>query len=187
METIKHIALIYTIAILFTTSGFSQETPSLTDPEVASVAVVANQIDISYAEIALKKSKNKEIRDFANRMVTDHNAVIQQAVDLVTKLSVTPKDNAISESLLKDAKKTKRKLRRAGKKKFDKMYIDNEVAYHKAVIAAVKGLLIPESDNKELKGLLEAILPALEAHLKHAEMVQKELSTTKTMKVKHDY
>ena len=175
METTKHIALVSAVAILFSTSGFSQNTPSLTDPEVASVAVVANQIDISYAEIALKKSKNKEIREFANRMVTDHNAVIQQAVDLVTKLSVTPKDNAISESLLKDAKKTKSRLRRAGKNKFDKLYIDNEVAYHKAVIAAVNDLLIPESENKELKGLLEAVLPALETHLEHAEMVQKQL------------
>ncbi len=163
------------ILMVYATISFAQEAPSLTDPEVASVAVIANQIDISYAEIALKKSKNKEILEFANRMVTDHNAVIKQAVDLVTKLSVTPKENAVGSSLLEEAENTRKKLRKAGKKKFDKLYIDNEVAYHKAVIGAVKGLLIPESDNKELKSLLEAVLPALEAHLGHAEMVQKGL------------
>ena len=43
------------------------------------------------------------------------------------------------------------------------------------MIAAVKDLLIPESDNAELKALLETVLPALEAHLGHAEMVQKKL------------
>jgi putative membrane protein len=155
-------------------SVFSQKV-TLTDPEVASVAVVANQIDVSYAEIALYKSKNKDVIAFAKRMVADHNAVIKQAVALVTKLNVTPKDNAISQSLLAEAKKTKKMLHKTKRKKFNKVYIDNEVAYHKAVISAVKELLIPESDNAELKGLLEAVLPALEAHLEHAETVQAKL------------
>lgn len=175
MKTIKLITAIFVLAIFTTTFSYSQESPTLSDPEVASVAVIANQIDISYAEIAIKKSKNKEILDFAKRMITDHNAVIEQAVALVTKLNVTPKDNAVSQSLLVNAEKTKKMLLKANRKSFDKLYIDNEVAYHKAVIAAVRDLLIPESDNNELKELLEAVLPALEAHLEHAEMVQMKL------------
>lgn len=175
MKTIKKVLSIFVVIILFTTFSYSQQNPTLTDPEVASVAVVANNIDISYAEIALKRSKNKEVREFANRMVTDHNAIIQQAVNLVTRLSVTPKDNAVSKSLLETNKKVKKELKKVNKKEFDKLYIDNEIAYHKAVIAAVKGLLIPESDNKELKELLKTALPAFEAHLGHAEMIQKKL------------
>ena len=179
MKTIKkstsQIFAILMIAFLSNISAIAQDKTTLTDPEVASVAVVANQIDISYAEIALKKSKNKEIRAFAERMVTDHSAVIEQAVALVTKLSVTPKDNAVSQSLTEGAEKTKMMLNNASAEEFDKLYIDNEVAYHKAVIGAIEGLLIPETDNKELKGLLEDVLPALEAHLKHAEMVQSKL------------
>ncbi|WP_449440579.1 DUF4142 domain-containing protein [Pedobacter steynii] len=57
-------------------------------------------------------------------------------------------------------------------KAFDKAYIENEVAYHKAVIGAVEGLLIPSSKNAELKALLEKVVPALKVHLSHAEMVQ---------------
>jgi putative membrane protein len=62
-------------------------------------------------------------------------------------------------------------------KSFDKAYVDNEVAYHKAVIAAVEGLLIPETENKELKTLLENVVPALKTHLEHATMIQTKLST----------
>jgi putative membrane protein len=179
MKTIKHsitqTAMFFAFVLFTTSSVFSQNKTTLTDSEVASVAVVANQIDISYAEIAIKKSKNKKILEFANRMITDHNAVIKQAVALVTKLSVTPKDNAVSQSLNENAEKTREMLRKASKKEFDKMYIDNEVAYHKAVISAIRDLLIPESENKELKELLEAVLPALEAHLGHAKMVQSKL------------
>ncbi len=152
-----------------------QESPKLTDSEIAHVGVVANQIDINYAALAQKKSKNKEILNFAETMSRDHNGVIEQATALVTKLGVTPQENAVSQSLLDGAEKTKAMLMTKKGKAFDKAYIDNEVAYHKAVISAVQDLLIPQTSNGELKGLLEAILPALEAHLKHAEMVQQKL------------
>jgi len=151
--------------------------PKLSDAEVASVAVVANQIDISYSEIAKEKSKDKEILNFAKTMATDHAAVITQATTLVKKLGVTPKDNTVSQQLLADAENTKKMLRAKSDNDFNKAYIDNEVTYHKAVIATVKDLLIPETENKELKELLQNILPALETHLHHAEMVQKNFAT----------
>ena len=159
-------------AIIVSAPVFAQENPKLSDAEVASVAVVANQIDINYGEIAKKKSKNADILKFAQTMINDHTAVIAQAAALVKKLGVTPQDNAVSQKLLADAEKTKKTLRSKSGKAFDKAYIDNEVTYHKAVIAAVEGLLIPETENKELKTLLENVVPALKTHLEHAIMVQ---------------
>ena len=157
----------------FTFAAQAQGNPKLSDPEVASVAVVANQIDIDYALLAKQKTKNKEVKNFAETMARDHEAVIGQAVALAKKLGVTPKDNAVSQQLLADATKTRKMLSSKSGKAFDKAYIDNEVAYHKAVIGAVENLLIPETENAELKKLLVDVLPALRAHLGHAEMVQK--------------
>lgn len=153
--------------------AFSQENPALSDEEIASVAVTANQIDINSALVAKKKSKNAEILKFAETMTNDHKAVIDQASALVKKLGVIPKDNAVSRQLLADAEKTQKSLQTKTGKDFDKAYINNEVVYHKAVISAVSGLLIPETENKDLKELLQNILPALNAHLQHAEMLQK--------------
>ena len=132
-------------SMAFSLSNSAQQNPELSDPEVASVAVVANQIDISYAEIAKQKSKDATVLKFAETMINDHTAVINQAVALVKKLGVTPKDNTVSRKLLADAQKTKKMLRSKSAGSFDKAYVDNEVAYHKAVIGAVEGLLIPES------------------------------------------
>jgi putative membrane protein len=163
------------LLLFFYTPANSQAT-HLTDPEVASVAVTANQIDISYAEIAKKRSKNADILNFAETMANDHAAVIKQAADLAKKLGVTPKDNAVSRKLMSDAEKTIKQLKEKKGAEFDKAYIDNEVAYHKAVIDAVKNLLIPETDNKELKDLLQNVVPALDSHLEHAQMVQNKFS-----------
>jgi putative membrane protein len=152
---------------------WAQENPKLSDEEVAHVAVVANQIDIAYADIAKDKSKDADIIKFAETMKNDHNAVINQASALVKKLGVSPKENAVSQKLLADAEQTKKALRAKSGKAFNKAYIDNEVAYHQAVIDAVEGLLIPEAENDELKALLQNVVPALKTHLEHAEMVQK--------------
>jgi putative membrane protein len=161
MNLIKTIARLTTgvIAGLFIITGVSsaQDNPKLSDAEVASVAVTANQIDIDYAAIAKKKSKNEAVLQFAETMANDHKAVIDQAVALVTKLNVTPQDNAVSKKLLADAEKTKTTLNALTGKAFDKAYIDNEVTYHKAVIDAVEGLLIPETENAELKELLQML------------------------------
>src|SRR6476660_9785701 len=104
------IAIVSMSLSMFLTPAYSQENPKLSDAEVASVAVVANQIDINYGEIAKKKSKNADVLKFAETMINDHTAVIGQAAALVKKLGVTPKDNAVSQKLSADAEKTKKML-----------------------------------------------------------------------------
>jgi putative membrane protein len=153
----------------------AQITSKLSDSEIASVAVVANQNDIGFAKIAKQKSKNAEVLKFAETMANDHKAVIDQAVALVKKLGVTPKDNPVSKKMVADASKTRKMLQAESGKAFEKSYIDNEVSYHKAVISAVETLLIPQANNAELKSLLQNVVPTLKAHLEHAKMVQKQI------------
>lgn len=160
----------------FASDSQAQQNPKLSDAEVAHAAVTANQIDIDFAEVAKSKSSNTEILKFAETMRNDHNAVITQAVALATKLGVIMVNNDVSKQLTADAEKTRNMLRTTSKKNFDKVYIDNEVSYHKAVISAVEGLLIPETENSELKELLQNVVRALKTHLEHAEMVQKMFS-----------
>ena len=164
------------ITSLFSFTAWAQDGPQLTDPEIAHVAVTANRIDVDYAAIAKKNSTNKDILHFAETMAKDHSGVIAQATALATKLKVTPLDNAVSRSLRSDAAKTSATLAALKGAAFDKAYIDNEVAYHKAVIGAVRTVLIPQARNAELKNLLETVAPVLDAHLAHAEMVQKEFT-----------
>lgn len=168
--------LVVSLVLMSLNMTYAQGNPELSDAEVAMVAVVANQIDVSYAEIAKKKSRNAEVRKFAETMLNDHNSVLGLAGDLAKKLGVTPKANAVSKSLLEGADKTKKELNSMRGKKFDKFYIDNEVAYHEAVINAVEGLLIPETENQELRDLLKSAVPIFKTHLAHAKSVQEKVS-----------
>jgi len=136
--------------------------------------VVANKIDIDFAEIALDRSSDEEVLGLARTMASDHQMVIDRAVELVTRLGVTPQDNAVSQALEKDASSIREKLKGLPQEEFDKAYVDNEVAYHEKVIAAVEELLIPQASNEELKALLEEVLPVLKGHLEHAQMIRKK-------------
>jgi putative membrane protein len=142
-----------------------------TDPQIAHIAYTAGVIDVKAAEQALMISKNDAVREFATGMVTDHKAVNDLAIALVTKLGVTPEDNNTSKGLTVQAEAKLAELAKLSGADFDKAYVANEVAYHKAVNGAVADLLIPSASNAELKGLLETGLKIFQGHEMHAEQV----------------
>jgi putative membrane protein len=147
-----------------------------TDPQIAAIVVTANQVDIDAGKLAASKSHTKDIREFAQRMTTDHTGVNKSAVDLVTKLKVTPEDNPTSQSLKSGGEENLKNLKTLKGAAFDKAYIDHEVAYHEQVLNAVDKVLIPNAANAELKALLVQVRPAFVAHLEHAKRIQASLA-----------
>ena len=155
------------------------------DPQIVGIVVAANQIDIDYGKIALKKAKSKEVREFAQQMITDHSAVQKSVFDLGAKLKVTPADSDTSTSLKAQAEETKKKFHTLKGKAFDKAYIDNEVAYHKTVVDANATVLMPNAQNSELKAALTGAQPLFQGHLDHAKNVQSDLDSKKSKSKKH--
>ena len=179
MKKVKAFVNILATAMLVVFSSavvHAQKSASLSDAEIAAAAVAANQGDIDFANIARQKSNDAEILKFAATMAKDHQSVIDQAVALVKKLNVTPKESDLSKKLKADAAQTGKMLRAKSGNAFNEAYISNEVGYHKAVIDAVENVLIPQASNDELKALLQSVVPVLRAHLEHAQMVQKNLA-----------
>lgn len=146
-----------------------------TDPQIAHIAYTAGKIDVVAAKQALAKSKNKEVRAFAQDMVRDHSAVNKEALALVKKLKVTPQDNPTSRALSKQAAAERSKLAKLHGAAFDKAYVANEIAYHKTVDNALETTLIPSASNGELKSLLQTGLKIFEGHEQHAEHVAADL------------
>ncbi|OPY98656.1 hypothetical protein A5906_31635 [Bradyrhizobium sacchari] len=146
-----------------------------TDPQIAHIAYTAGVIDINAAKQAQKKAKNKDVKAFAEDMLRDHEAVNKQALALVKKLNVTPEDNDTSKALSKQASDKLAELDKLSGAAFDKAYVANEVAYHKAVNSALETQLIPSASNAELKDLLQTGLKVFRGHQQHAEHVAAEL------------
>jgi putative membrane protein len=160
---------------------------AVTDPQIAAIVVAANTVDIEAGKLAQTKTKNRKVREFADSMVRDHSAVNKAAVDLVTRLGVTPEENDTSRGLTSSGEKTRARLSGLSGKEFDREYIDNEVAYHKLVLNAVDSTLIPDAQNAELKATLIKVRPSFVAHLQHAEQLQASLGGKRSGKTTHKH
>jgi len=148
---------------------------AINDAQIASIVVTANQVDIDAGKLAASKGTHADVKKFGQTMASDHAGVNKQAVALAKKLGVTPEDNATSKSLYDGGKTNVDKLKGLKGAEFDKAYIDNEVAYHTAVLEAVDKTLIPNAKNEELKALIVKVRPAFVAHLELAKSIQAKL------------
>ena len=152
---------------------------ALDDPTIVAIFDAANTWDIDAAGVALERSRNADVREFAHMMQRDHKAVRQLGRDLAHKLHVTPTPPGKDFQMAKDhaaAMKTLRATKRGAA--FDRAYVDNEVAYHQAVIDAVTTTLLPATKNAELRDLETKVAPNFQAHLVAAKALQAKLGTT---------
>jgi putative membrane protein len=164
-----------TSAVLLAAGAVRANAQEPTDPQIAGIVQTANQIDINQAKLALRKTSNQQVKDFANQMISDHTSLEKSVSDLAKKLGVTPEDSATSKQLKEQAAQESKKLTSLHGKAFDKEYASHEVAYHQAVIDAAKSTLIPNAKNAELKSALESAAPLLQGHLEHAQQLEQSL------------
>jgi putative membrane protein len=169
----KHAVVAVAGLLCYPSGAFAQ---GVTDAQIASIVVTANQVDIDAGQIAEARATSPEVKTFARLMITDHRGVNKSATDLVTRLKVTPQDNPTSQSLKSGGDQNIATLKTLKGHAFDKAYVDHEVAYHQQVIDALDKTLIPGATNAELKALLIKVRPAFVAHLEHARSLLRSLS-----------
>ena len=163
------------LSALAATAGASAADKAPNDAQIAAIVVTANHVDIDAGKLAASKASSAQVKEFAQRMVTDHTGVNKSASDLVTRLHVTPEPNATSASLKKGGDDNVAALQKLSGAAFDRAYVDHEITYHQAVLDAVDQTLIPSAQNAELKALLVKVRPAFVAHLEHAKQLQASL------------
>jgi putative membrane protein len=151
----------------------------LTDANIVALLDEANRDDSAAGAFALTKTSNNDVKAFAKLMMGEHHALRVQGLALAKKLKITPE--APADDPVKAAGSGEMSaLQSAGSgAAFDKAYIDQEVTIHKAVIdLAQKGH--DESQNAELKALIEKAKPVLQKHLDRAEALQQQLGKATT-------
>jgi putative membrane protein len=176
-QVMKSLALALMVTAPALAADQAAPAPGPSDAEIAHIVVTANAVDVDAGKLAKTRTKNSEVKKFAQQMITDHTAVNKQAAALAKKLGVTPQPNPTSADLKKGGDQNVAQLKKLKGDEFDRHYIDHEVAYHQAVLDAIDKVLVPNAQNAELKALIEKVRPAIAAHLEHAKMIQKQLES----------
>lgn len=163
------------LAVCLVAPAATAAAQEISDPQIASIVVTANQVDIDAGKLAADHASNAEVKRFGQQMVEQHTAVNKQAGDLAGRLKLTPEDNAVTQSLKSAGAGNMQQLKGMKGAAFDRAYVEHEVAYHQQVLDAIDKTLIPAASNTELKALLTKVRPAIAAHLEHAKALQASL------------
>jgi putative membrane protein len=160
------VMLAFAIAAFGTTSysqsAKTQQSTAHQDTEFVKKAAQGSVNEIDLAQIALKKSNDDEVKDFAQKMITDHNSLIEDMKPFAEEAGLERPEHpdAATEAL-------KLKLDVLSGKSFDKAYIKAMVEdHHKDLEAFMK-----ESHATGYPALREAVEKGEKVVHEHLEMI----------------
>jgi len=125
--------------------------------------------EVQLGELAKQRASNPAVREFGERMITDH----QKANDNLKQI-VQRKGALVPTSLSRHETSRLDRLQKLSGAEFDKAYISDMVTDHKKDVKefekAAKNLSDPE-----LKTFAENKLPILQEHLRQAQILEAQL------------
>jgi putative membrane protein len=134
-------------------------------------AAASDMFEIEAAKIALKRSRNADIKAFANMMVHDHTAstaAIKAAV-AAAGTAVTP-----PAALPSDLQGKIDDLNKASDADFDKTYIGQQVDAHQAALDLMQRYA-QDGDVAQIKEAAAKIAPTVQQHLDKAKAIKDAL------------
>jgi putative membrane protein len=151
----------------------------ITDANIAAMVLASNNTDISYARLVPSRSQRNDVKQFAQRMLTDHVGVNALVTETLEKIDLAAEDNTASLDMRDESANKRDLMRELTGYKFDSTYIENEVSYHQRFLASIDEVMSPIVRNEQLRMLLTSIRPAVAAHLAHAEQVRADVLAKK--------
>ena len=140
----------------------AMETKFVQETAASGMAVV------KMADLAVKKSQNKDIKAFAMMLSKDHGKANEDLKMLATKKGVT-----LSGTLDPMLKETWQKLEASEGMVFDKLLISEIVKCHEKDITSFKKISM-DGQDPDLKMLVDTMLPVLVTHGEKAKELKAE-------------
>jgi putative membrane protein len=171
MNFSQRVAFVLFAAVLIPpSSGRAAETSS-EDADVVGVLAAANQGELDAADLALKSARDEAVKKFARHMKHDH----ADAKKKLAALGIKPSSSLRSAALKTEAAEEAVKLKLSPSDKFDRVYMDAQVADHEGLLKALDEELIAKAGAPELAKLLVKIRETVAAHLEEARGIKLNL------------
>ncbi|MFB2117872.1 DUF4142 domain-containing protein [Parapedobacter sp. 2B3] len=144
------------------------------DADFAVKAADANHAEIELGKLALKKVTDQRLKDFAQRMVTDHQRANDELLAIATRLNIT-----LPPAISEDHVDKQRKLRDKSGDAFAKEYIDIMVKDHDRAVSLFEDAA-SGARNTDLQAFAAKTLPALKKHFEEAKILRDSISPMDT-------
>jgi putative membrane protein len=132
-------------------------------------AAQSDSAQISMARMALEKSANSDVKDFAHMIEMDHKGALENLKDLMTKFDVRVL-RGLSSELQHDIDR----MSSLTGSEFDREFINMMVSDHEKTIEMFNDEA-SSTEDPDMKMYVENTLPILEMHLDKARQLQAKL------------
>lgn len=150
-------------------------TEKFTDANIAALLDEANKADSSAGAAAVKKASSPAVKKFAREMMADHHRLRLEGQQVAKKANITPSAPANDPVAPLAQQETSVLDSTPAGSQFDRAYIDQEVAAHRAVKDLLERSEV-EAENPDLKAAIGKARPVVDHHLKEAEELQRKLA-----------
>jgi putative membrane protein len=131
-------------------------------------AEVGNQFEISSSKLALEKSNNDQIKQFAQQMIDDHTQAENQIKGVIAGSGgdlTAPK-----ESMDVKHQKILTRLQNESGDDFDKRYIKAQIKAHNDAVSLFNDYA-KTGNNRALRDFAKGTLPTIKEHQKHINQI----------------
>jgi putative membrane protein len=131
-----------------------------------------NQVEIRLGNVAEKRASNSAVKQFAQKMVSDHTTLNNQWGSVATRNGLTAPANldAAQQQLVS-------RLSSLSGAEFDREYMGSMVQAHQEAVATFQRLG-PSAQSPEVRQLASSGLPILQQHLTMAQQVANEVGAS---------
>lgn len=159
-----------------TTAGDSVTTDSantasvvLADSLFIRQATIGGMTEVELGNLALAKTTNSSVKDFANMMITDHTKANEELMAMAKNKSFT-----LPDSLDGEHKAKVDNLRNLSGAEFDRAYMATMVTDHQKTLELMRTEASSGVDAA-LKDFAAKTAPVVQTHLEHAQRLQGSL------------
>lgn len=152
------------------TSIVGAQTVSRSDTKFIQHVVPANLAEVELGKLAREKAGDQRIRQFGERMASDHSQAAKELQQLASEKGVSVGSDLPSSDLrLRD------RLAKLQPSVFDREYVKEMVKDHKKDVAEFRRMS-EKAQDPTLKAWVVKTLPTLEDHLKTIENLEASLT-----------
>lgn len=144
------------------------------DADFAVKAADANLAEIELGKLALEKATDQRVKDFAQRMVSDHQKANDELMTIATSLNIT-----LPPVVSEDHVGKQRKLRDISGDAFEEEYIDIMVNDHDRAVSLFEDAA-SDARNADLQAFAAKTLPTLKKHFEEAKLLRDSISPMDT-------
>lgn len=153
----------------------SNNPSALKDGQIMGVIMVVDRSEIKAAQLALQKTSNPNVKNFANAMIVQHGQNLMAIRDLARKTNIMPQGSNLALNLSQQGQQEFKSLTSLKKGNFDKAYINAMINGHQMVLNTLNNKFIPNAKNPAVIKFLKSTAETVEHHLAMAKEVNSKL------------